>query len=529
MSPDPIDLLVRAADLGDRTHLVPDPVAAVRSRLRRRRARRRTIAGLAAAAVVVAVAAGVVVAADRGEDREGVVVSPPSTLDGERDGPTSTGPPGDAEEVPLAFRVEVGLAWTGEEVVVWGGRVDPTGLRAGRSFADGAAYDPLGGTWRTMAPSPLSTSDAPSVAASADGGALVARGTTVALWSAGSDTWTELPPAPGPVTDLTAVGDGRFVSLSAAAVLDVDAGRWSGLDGAPVDLEAADGVWTGTELVVVGRRTPPTVGFDPAAAAYRPSTGTWRTLAAPAESVAGLQPSLAWDGEQVVAVTASSGTATYDPATDTWVDMPGLPVRPDGEVVALSAGATAVATPSATVLRGADGRWTPIAPVLSTEAVAVESLAGEPLVAEWTSDATTRTNSVTLADLLSLGEPPLLLQVGPGTVLLDADDVTAGTTRSGSGDGVRINVTLDAAEGGQCTVASVDGLARDLDPATAVREELAVDDPGTQQGGRAVRVWFHDAAGTRWETELFDSELLQVRCEDAATARRLVEAVRAAP
>jgi hypothetical protein len=51
---------------------------------------------------------------------------------------------------PLSARSEPGAAWTGRELVVWGGFASFEG-----SLGDGAAYDPEAGGWRALAPTVL--------------------------------------------------------------------------------------------------------------------------------------------------------------------------------------------------------------------------------------------------------------------------------------------------------------------------------------------------------------------------------------
>ena len=66
--------------------------------------------------------------------------------------PPMTRPPtagGRSPPIPLPARDRVDMAWTGKEVVVWGGGT------SNEAFGDGAAYDPAADRWRPMAKSPL--------------------------------------------------------------------------------------------------------------------------------------------------------------------------------------------------------------------------------------------------------------------------------------------------------------------------------------------------------------------------------------
>jgi N-acetylneuraminic acid mutarotase len=67
---------------------------------------------------------------------------------------------------PLSNRMGSVAAWTGEELLVWGGPQGPCGdcapkERSGRprTPTDGAAFDPLTGSWRLLPPSPLTARD----------------------------------------------------------------------------------------------------------------------------------------------------------------------------------------------------------------------------------------------------------------------------------------------------------------------------------------------------------------------------------
>ncbi|MGH9226946.1 MAG: hypothetical protein ACRD2W_24900, partial [Acidimicrobiales bacterium] len=59
---------------------------------------------------------------------------------------------------PLAGRSNAAMAWTGKEMVVWGGvacKQVPCSGDAAVPLGDGAAYDPAADRWRPLATSPL--------------------------------------------------------------------------------------------------------------------------------------------------------------------------------------------------------------------------------------------------------------------------------------------------------------------------------------------------------------------------------------
>lgn len=60
-------------------------------------------------------------------------------------------------ESPIEPRTDAASHWTGTEWIVWGGS------RGSTAYADGAAYNPVTDTWRVLAASPLSARRAPAV------------------------------------------------------------------------------------------------------------------------------------------------------------------------------------------------------------------------------------------------------------------------------------------------------------------------------------------------------------------------------
>src|SRR5690606_31588462 len=136
-------------------------------RARQRRRRRRVGTALAAVALLVPIGLGIRATTDGDQDRsERVTTDPRATEPGATT--TTTDPtvlldPVEAsttEEAirplapgPLSGREAAASVWTGTELLIWGGGAG--GDADGRTFADGAAYDPATDTWRTLAPSPL--------------------------------------------------------------------------------------------------------------------------------------------------------------------------------------------------------------------------------------------------------------------------------------------------------------------------------------------------------------------------------------
>jgi hypothetical protein len=118
---------------------------------------------------------------------------------------------------PVTARHGAEAAWTGSELVVYGGTgpdVEP--------LSDGAAYDPATGTWRTIADSPLSP-----------------RTGSVSVW----------------IGDALLIFGGRDSEdggFTDAAAYDPQADSWRELADVPVVLGTAEAVWTGDVAYVLG-------------------------------------------------------------------------------------------------------------------------------------------------------------------------------------------------------------------------------------------------------------------------------------
>jgi hypothetical protein len=196
---------------------------------------------------------------------------------------------------PLAPRTHPASAWTGRELLVWGG-TDGDGHRR---LDDGAAYDPRRDTWRRLPPAPVSPRAPLSVW----------TGRELVVWGTGVRTPTS-PPTDG-------------------AAYDAAADTWRPIAEAPVELTDAVAAWTGREMIVFGARldgnnspaTPTAIG-----AAYDPHSDTWRRL--PDSDLSPQASTAAWNGEELIAADYLSGASAYDPARDGWRSLPDVPLRP---------------------------------------------------------------------------------------------------------------------------------------------------------------------------------------------------------
>jgi hypothetical protein len=231
-----------------------------------------------------------------------VVPKPPPVADEPVDLAAELGPGWTELPSPPEVRSGAATAWTGSQLLVWGGYVFG-GSGDKPSTDDGFLFDAASRTWRSLPPSPLSGR---SLAASA---------------------WTEREFLVWGGTDLNTYPYEGFVD---GAAFDPVTGRWRSLPPAPIDGRAPMSVWTGDELIVWGtavRVTPrPRDG-----AAYDPATNTWRRIAdAPIELT---DATAVWTGEEMIvfgaaldgnnhADTETAVGVAYDPASDTWRELP---------------------------------------------------------------------------------------------------------------------------------------------------------------------------------------------------------------
>jgi hypothetical protein len=143
------------------------------------------------------------------------------------------------------------VAWTGRELVAWGGGC------CGDALRDGVAYDPESGRWRTLAQGPLAGSQGP-----------------VGAW-----TGRELLVFVG---DRTPDGDTPWPArLARAAAYDPATNRWRRIARMPEERPGASVAWDGRELLVVGGRAGRARGpLRADGFAFDPASNRWRRLAA---------------------------------------------------------------------------------------------------------------------------------------------------------------------------------------------------------------------------------------------------------
>jgi hypothetical protein len=182
--------------------------------------------------------------------------------------------------------------WTGARMLIWGGRNDSAAL------ADGAAYDPLTDTW-----SALSSTGAPS-----------ARSEHAACW-----TGTRL---------LVWGGRNSFgTPLSSGFAYDPGTGSWSALPAAPLAARRNAGhAWTGNAFILWGGRGLSGPLGD--GAAYDPATQTWTLLPSSGAPSPRHSHALSWTGDRLLVWGGSNDTlalgdgTSFDPVAQIWSPLP---------------------------------------------------------------------------------------------------------------------------------------------------------------------------------------------------------------
>jgi len=241
-------------------------------------------------------------------------------------------------QAPITPRPHAVSVWTGTEAVFWAG----SSLDRGFAYTDGAAYDPLTNTWRTI---PVPGWGHPGLSG------VFFRGELYALAKGGGTrfnptdgTWTDLPPVEGMVLAATVATDEAVWGLGPASLdpegqTDVAIARFDPgedkwvygpvFEGTPdIGSLFQDGIfldqpvhWTGSEIVLWNP--------DGGAVAFNPASEAWRQIPAPQTDSGVLVTSKATvAGNELVVIAeidnASDGSiamARYREGTWTWREL----------------------------------------------------------------------------------------------------------------------------------------------------------------------------------------------------------------
>ena len=197
---------------------------------------------------------------------------------------------------PLSARTLPGFAWTGKEVLIWGGSSN-TDLDSGTFLGDGAAYDPATDTWHELPSAPISARVPLSVW----------TGQEFLVWGSGVRAGNHLR-------------DG--------AAYNPTTNTWRRIAEGPIAFTDSTAVWTGRQMFVFGAsldrangsKTQSAVG-----AAYNPRTNDWRRL--PDSRLSPQASTASWNGTELIAWDYLNHAAAYDPEAGVWRGLSRVPLH----------------------------------------------------------------------------------------------------------------------------------------------------------------------------------------------------------
>lgn len=261
--------------------------------------------------------------------------------------------PMSAVQAPSA-RSHFASLWTGSELIVWGGNGGySNGRIACHMLADGAAYDPAADRWR-----PLSNEGAPAGRQSPFafwtgdrmlvwGGRQSAFGNDDhedgALYDPRTDRWTPMRAPGAPLGFRRGFGEVGFTGqklvvwggstgvghLQTGAIYDVASDGWSAIaaDGPPGFVLFHSAVWAGARLLLWGQDPSAKPKLKAVAGlAYDPVRDAWARIATHGAPSWRRQQSAVWSGEAMLVWGGRNGTpyktgARYNPVEDVWSPM----------------------------------------------------------------------------------------------------------------------------------------------------------------------------------------------------------------
>ncbi len=210
------------------------------------------------------------------------------------------------------------LVWTGDAMVVWGGRT------AVDHVADGARYDPALDEWST-----LSSVGAPEQRSNHTA---VWSGTEMIVWGG----WNEVSGAFNSPGCLFGVCCGDY--LQSGGRYDPASDSWTATStaGAPHGVQMQAAVWTGEQMIVWGGEFFDEHPVDCSSAQnwaatggrYDPATDSWTATSLSGNPASRRGPAAVWTGDEMIVWGGSEeDSGRYDPVTNTWtlVDLTGAP------------------------------------------------------------------------------------------------------------------------------------------------------------------------------------------------------------
>ncbi|MDQ7815380.1 MAG: beta-propeller fold lactonase family protein, partial [Patescibacteria group bacterium] len=245
-----------------------------------------------------------------------------------------------------SIRYEQATVWTGDKMIVWGGRADLV-------LGTGAVYDPRSDTWKTM-----STTNAPSArwyhSAVWTGSKMIVWGgqnilnvyvNTGAIYDPQTDSWKSV------TTTGALSGRGRHSAVwtgskmliwgggdagspfNDGALYDPVTDTWTTISttNAPQARAGATGIWTGSKILVWGGGNPTVTSTG---GLYDPALNTWQSTTLTNAPAGRTYHSAVWTGSKMIvwggsdAINPISTGGIYDPVTNSWaaVTDTGAPV-----------------------------------------------------------------------------------------------------------------------------------------------------------------------------------------------------------
>lgn len=234
--------------------------------------------------------------------------------------------------------------WTGSKMLTWGG----SDLFSTIQFGDGGSYDPNTDSWTPIIGDPLviGPSSRPAYAWSGTellvwGGDGEGTGTTIGgkggRYNPNTGAWTQMGgrgTAPGRRTSFTPVWDGNamliwggadeqgYTTYSDGFSYDPATDAWLPMSGsgAPSSRYFHRSVWTGRELIVWGGRNQPGPGLGDGGR-FDPATNSWVAIPVSSNSPSARDGhSAVWTGTEMIVWGGNGKTgARFNPSTGSWV------------------------------------------------------------------------------------------------------------------------------------------------------------------------------------------------------------------
>jgi len=331
------------------------------------------------------------------------------------------------ETAPIPQRWPAVVAWTGKEIVLWGGE----SLGGMSALSGGAAYNVESGMWREMSDSPL---EGPREAGWVWTGEELVIWTgpdDAAAWQPESNTWRAIDEWPLDASFYRrAVWTGTEILSTSGVAVDPSIGEARRIADAPDLHERASVVWVdGLMVSVTGE------------GAYHSAPDEWIDMA---ESP--LTP-LATSGvavdDRMVAVDYEMSAAEYDAKGNVWMDLPDVPLRfyecaPNVQV--FRGGVVVDHCAGIALWNETESSWMPVAHPVPTPNFPPTILAAGDRLFAWGDDA--------FFEFVGDFEQPS--RVAVGTSVLDVPDGWTLTSISGESDVVSVVVESD--EGEACTI-----------------------------------------------------------------------------